>query len=378
MKNIRDKKWYPSAVAICIGILFYFLLSNLSTIWQIICDVGYFLYPLIAGGILAYLTNPLMRWFENRPFGKIKSAKLKRILSLVIALLIIYLFIVFVVGMVIPQLVDSVMLLYNNKESYITAFSGWLGKVGAGSVWKYFENILSTSQNIIGSVIAYISENEDTIQKSITTVGGHLGAWGIGIVFSVYFLAEKDKIASFASNILKWMQKDDKKRMTLLVHAQKIDTILTKYLVFSIVDGLIIGFVNFIFMMILRMQYPGLVSVIVGITNLIPTFGPIIGAVIGGLILLLVNPMHALYFILFALILQTIDGCILKPKLFGGTFGISGLWILIAIIVGGRIFGILGILLAIPFVAIADYLIKNVYKPFREAKKTPEAEETQV
>ncbi len=374
--SIRDQKWYPNAVAICIGILFYFLLTNLSTIWSIIGSVGYFLYPLIAGGILAYLMNPLMRWFEKKPFGKMKSVKVKRILSLVIALLIVYLFIVFVVGMVIPQLVDSVMLLYNNKDSYISTLSGWLGKVGAGSVFKYFENVLSTSQNIIGSVISYISENEEAIQKSITTVGGHLGAWGIGIVFSVYFLAEKDKIAEFGANILKWIQKDDKKRMTFLVHLKKIDTILTKYLVFSIVDGLIIGFVNFIFMMILGMQYSGLVSVIVGITNLIPTFGPIIGTVIGGLILLLVNPMHALYFVIFTLVLQTVDGYILKPKLFGGTFGISGLWILIAIIVGGRIFGILGILLAIPFVAIADYLIKNVYLPFLNAKKTPPEEET--
>ena len=119
------------------------------------------------------------------------------------------------------------------------------------------------------------------------------------------------------------------------------------------------------------MPYNILISVVVGITNLAPTFGPIVGGLIGAFILLLVNPWQALWFILFTLVLQTIDGYILKPKLFGNSFGVSSIWILITIIVGGRMFGVWGILLAIPFAAIADYFYRDVIwkKLEKRAKK---------
>jgi predicted PurR-regulated permease PerM len=131
-------------------------------------------------------------------------------------------------------------------------------------------------------------------------------------------------------------------------------------MVFDISDGIIVGFANFFFFLIMDMPYNILISVVVGITNLAPTFGPIVGGLIGAFILLLVNPWQALWFILFTLVLQTIDGYILKPKLFGNSFGVSSIWILITIIVGGRMFGVWGILLAIPFAAIADYFYRDV------------------
>ena len=134
---------------------------------------------------------------------------------------------------------------------------------------------------------------------------------------------------------------------------------MSKYIVYSIIEAIIVGGVNAIFMCICGMQYIGLVSVAVGVTNLIPVFGPAIGAAVGGFVLLMVNPFHALIFLVFTAVLQTIDGYILKPKLFGETFGVSGLWILIAIVVGGRLAGMVGILLSIPAAAIIDLSIKT-------------------
>jgi predicted PurR-regulated permease PerM len=119
--------------------------------------------------------------------------------------------------------------------------------------------------------------------------------------------------------------------------------------------------VNAIFMAICGMKYAVLVSMIVGVTNLAPTFGPLVGAILGAFILLLVKPWYALAFLIFTVILQTFDGYILKPKLFGESFGVSGLWILIGIIVGGRMFGVVGILFAIPAVAILDFTYKNYF-----------------
>ena len=111
-------------------------------------------------------------------------------------------------------------------------------------------------------------------------------------------------------------------------------------------------------MVIFRMDYAVMISVVVGITNTAPTFGPIVGAVIGALILVLVNPLWAAWFLIFTIILQTVDGYIIKPKLFGDTLGISSLLILIAIVVGGRMFGVVGIILGIPVAAIFDYIFK--------------------
>ena len=122
-------------------------------------------------------------------------------------------------------------------------------------------------------------------------------------------------------------------------------------------------------MSVMGMQYVGMISVVIAVTNLIPTFGPIIGGLIGAFILLLINPLHALIFIIFTMVLQTLDGYVIKPKLFGNSLGVSGLLILIAIIVGGKMFGVVGILLAIPFAAIIDFVYKDYLLSALEKKK---------
>ncbi|MBQ2063735.1 MAG: AI-2E family transporter, partial [Firmicutes bacterium] len=129
---------------------------------------------------------------------------------------------------------------------------------------------------------------------------------------------------------------------------------------------------NFIFMTVLGMEYAGMISVIVALTNLIPTFGPIVGGVLGAFILLMVRPFHALLFLAFTVGLQFLDGYVIKPRLFGNTLGVSGLFILIGVVVGGNMFGILGILLAIPVVAIIDLIYSSYLMPWLEGRRQKE------
>ena len=194
------------------------------------------------------------------------------------------------------------------------------------------------------------------------SIGSHISAWLIGAIFAIYFLSEKDKLKTGAARLLKAILKQERYSKAL-PFLQKCDEILSRYIIFSLLDGTIVGIVNAVAMTIMGMPYVGLVSVIVGVTNLIPTFGPIIGAVIGAFILLLVNPTDVIGFLILTLVLQTVDGYIIKPKLFGDTFGVSGLWILAAVVVGGRVFGVIGILLAIPSMAILDYLYHEWFLP---------------
>ena len=150
--------------------------------------------------------------------------------------------------------------------------------------------------------------------------------------------------------------------------------ILIRYVGGDLLDGFVIALINFLFMVIMGMPYPLLISFVVGMTNLCPTFGPIVGGLIGAFILVLVNPWYALWFLIFTLVLQTLDGYIIKPKLFGDTFGVPSVWILVMIIVGGRIFGFWGIMLAIPFTAMFAYIFETFIKNLID-KRNEEASE---
>lgn len=368
-KKLKRKPWYPMAMAICIGILFYFLITNIGTIWSIIGTIAYYLYPVIAGVIIAYLINPLMNLFENKVFFVFKRKGIRRAISLFLSIIIVLVLIALVFIILVPQLYDSIMTIYQNKDDYLEVIYSVLNKVGATSILTYIEGLFSGSESLFDKLIAYIGNNGDSIREGVMSLGGHVGAWGIGLIFSVYFLAAKDRIKEVSKNLLKSIQKNEELTNTTLKHLTRMDFIVSRYVAMSIVDSIILGVANAIFMFVIGMEYVGLVSVVIGVTNLIPTFGPIIGIVVGGIILVLSNPLHALYFVIFMTAAMLIDGYLIRPKLFGKTLGVSGIWILIAVIVGGRILGVIGILLSIPVVAIIDYLIKEVYIPSRRARE---------
>lgn len=369
-KKIKQQKWFPMAVALCIAILFFFLLIHLGDLWDALGAIFYFLYPVIAGVIIAYLLNPLMKLLENHAFRFIKKKGLKRTISLVFAMVIGIAAITAIIMLLVPQLYDSVMMLYANRESYISGLSEWLDSTGISKlIDKFGGGFTFTPESVMGYLMDFLASNVDNIKSTLSDVGGHLWAWILGLIFSIYFLASKESIAESCKNILRGMIKNEEKYNEALTHIKKIDNILIKYILFSLFDGVLIGTITAIFMLITGMDYIGLIAIIIGVTDLIPTFGPIIGTIIAALILLLVNPTHAIIFVIFYLVLQQIDGYVIRPKLYGNTFGVSGLWILVAIIVGGRMFGVLGILLGVPVIAILDYLFKQVIIPKVRARR---------
>ena len=369
-KKIKQQKWFPMAVALCIAILFFFLLIHLGDLWDALGSIFYFLYPVIAGVIIAYLRNPLMKVLENHAFRFIKKKGLKRTISLVLSMIIGIAAITAIIMLLVPQLYDSVMMLYANREEYLSGLTEWLDSTGLSKlIDKFGGGFTFTPEAVMGYLMDFLAGNVDNIKSALSNVGGHLWAWILGLIFSVYFLASKESIAESCKNILRGMIKNEEKYNEALTHIKKIDNILIKYILFSLFDGVLIGTITAIFMLITGMDYIGLIAIIIGVTDLIPTFGPIIGTIIAALILLLVNPTHAIIFVIFYLVLQQIDGYVIRPKLYGNTFGVSGLWILVAIIVGGRMFGVLGILLGVPVIAILDYLFKQVIIPKVRARR---------
>ena len=204
-----------------------------------------------------------------------------------------------------------------------------------------------------------LSENMGEIIGTSYSIGKGFVSGIIACILAVYFLLDAPHLMECVAKLLRVLT-TEKKYKNITDFVKRCNHILLRFIICDLIEGVIVGVVNFIFMSIVGMDYALLISVVVGVTNMAPTFGPIVGAVVGAFILVLVNPWYALWFLIFTVILQTIDGYIIKPKLFGDTLGVSSIWILITLVVGGRMFGVAGILLAIPFAAICDYIFRDI------------------
>ena len=377
MKHIKElihKRWFATALGGCITVAFYLIVSNIVDIWQGFTQIlGYF-STVIGGCALAYMMNPLAKLYQRSIFRRIRKETLKWTLSIILAVTTVILFLVLIMSILIPQLIDSVSMFISNLDSYAKSLQSLIrGYLPEDHESPSFQNFVLSSENIINTIVDYIMENSSKIINISTNAGKSVVNWVIAFILSIYLLGAKNKLKAGVKRLLKALlsPKHYKSASTFLSHCNGI---LNRYVIFDLIDGLIVGTINAIFMAILGMQYSGLVSVVVGVTNLVPTFGPLVGAIIGGFILLMVKPVHALFFVIFTIILQTIDGYVIKPKLFGGTLGVSGLWILIVIIAGGRIYGVVGILLAIPIAAILDYIYREMLLPALERKNSSATE----
>ena len=374
-KKLSQKPWYNGAVIACIGVAFYVLLTHFGSV---LSAVGGFLgnfRVIILGIVFAYVMNPLANFFSNKVLRKMKTGPRRWTLSVLLTVVTALLALLFLIGTLIPQLVTSVAAFSENIDGYADSAIRLL----EGSFLERFldaDRITTLSQNALNSIISFVRENAGRILSSAANSGKNVISAVISLILAVYLLVDKKRVLKGWWRLVRAIF-SQKTMMRIMDFSLRCDTILISFLVQSLLDSLIIGVANAIFMLICRMQYVGLVSVVVAVTNLIPNFGPVIGAVIGGFVLFLVKPLDALIFVIFCVVLQFVDGYILKPKLFSSSLGVSGLLILIASIVLGNMFGVLGMLLSIPAAAILSFIYNDYLLPRQEqrhAQSVPEQE----
>lgn len=370
MQNLLGKRWFANAVAGSITVVVYLILSNIGELWSGFTHVMGYFSTAMGGAVMAYLMNPLAKLYQRTFFHRIKNRSIQWALSIILAVLTVILFLVLILLILIPQLVESITNFVTNIDSYAASLQKLLDNFDPTASKSAFniQGLVDSSEKILNNVVSYISDNSTEIISIFTTAGKGMINWLIAFILSVYLLAGKERLLHGSERLMKALM-SEKKYNALASFLYHCDRVLNRYIVFTLIDAIIVGTVNAIFMSIMGMQYVGLVSIVVAITNLAPTFGPIVGGVIGGFIILMVNPSHALFFVIFTLILQLFDGYMLKPKLFGSSLGIPGLWILLVIIIGGRIFGIIGILLSIPFAAISDHFYNENLLPYLEKRR---------
>ena len=368
--KFKNRKWYNNAVAIVIGVVSYVALTNLGIINDFLRNVGGYFMPIFYGGVIAYLVNPLASALQKRVFKNLRNETLKWTLSVFAGMFLVLLFLSALLFMLVPQLFESIMLLVSNMDSYIVRLNGLIEGMNIGTldIGSHVEEMMGSPEDLLKTASQFLSTSLRRILSTSANIGRTIFNLLIALILSIYLLLAKDSIKTGSRRLMRSLM-SQKWYDIVLNFMARCNNILVRYIVFSLFDGVIVGGANAIFMAICGMQYVGLVSVVCGVTNLIPSFGPVIGAVIGGFILLLVNPWHALLFLGFTAVLQTLDGYVIKPKLFGDSLGVSGLLILISIVLFGNIFGVVGILLAIPLAAIIDFTYEEGILPLLEMRR---------
>ena len=352
-------------IVICCSIIFYFVASQIGSFSEKISILIGILYPFIIGFAIAYLLNFILKFYEHTILDNVQgSSKLKkghkRSISLILTYLtaagIFYLFVHFIV----PQLIDSIMGLVNDVPMYVD------------NATKLFDDVMKET-NLSPEYTALIQEQMnkyiniimDFAKEVIPVVGNTLkmiasSIWNIvlGIIISVYLLIDKEYFFAINRKITCALF-SDKMASRIFELTHRTNEIFGKFLSGKIIDSAIIGVLSFVVFSILKIPYTLLISVIIGVTNIIPFFGPFIGAIPSFIIILFVSPTKALIFLILIFIIQQIDGNIIGPKILVDSIGISAFWILFAILVAGEFMGLVGMIIGVPVFAIIYSVIKE-------------------
>ena len=369
------------AAILASGILCAFVLFKMPVIISVLKGITEILKPFLYGVVFAYLLAPLCNKIEEKLFQIFPKAKTKArrficfiaiVISLCVAIAVIWL----IIMMIIPQVWDSVMKIIQMVPQKLIVVNNWIEHMleNQPELQAYFEEFSSQAESNIDSLL-----NVDTIQKVQSIINSLsvqlFGVLGVvkniflGLLISAYLLGSRKLFGEQAGLILHGVF-SDKWAKIIEEEIRYTDKMFNGFLVGKIIDSAIIGLLCFAGTSIMGFEAPAFISVIIGITNIIPFFGPFIGAIPCGLLLLLENPMHCLYFIIFIFVLQQLDGNVIGPKILGNTTGVSSFWVLFAILLFGGMWGVVGMVIGVPlFAVIYDIIRKLVYRGLRNHKR---------
>ena len=348
--------------------LFVVLLFKLPDVKSFIANLFKVLSPFIWGILFAIITNNLARYIETHlpekwPF------KTRRFIGALVSVLVLVITMILVVYLLMPKLIASISSLSTLVTNFTSNSSDWIKRLQKNvhlsndvviKIYEYSNQAVTALWNAAKNFVPNI------LTSTITAISS-VGNFVIGFIVCLYILIDKQKIAINVKRmgLAFFNAKQYKKGRTIMYLA--LDK-FTKFFSGKVLDSLIIGILCFISMLFINKEYAALISVIVGITNIIPFFGPFIGAVPCALLLLIVEPLDCLIFVIMIIILQQVDGNIIGPAILGDSVGLSSLWIMFAILVGGAYFGFFGMLLGVPVVAVIYYVIKEYVDEILEEK----------
>lgn len=358
------------------GVLLYFFILNFGWFWH---KLGWFfglLAPFITGFIIAYLLNGPVCFYERqltRFFFRQKARpKFARMLAVTLSYATAILILVMIIYSIVPQLASSIKTLADNMPSYVTSFNALTDSImdKLQLEGNFFERFIGSWQEIftrLGTLLeTYLPQIVDFSKQFTSGVMNFF----FGFILSIYLLASKERFIAQIKKALFALLPT--KSVTAAIRlARYTNKTFGRYVTGQLLDSLVLGVLCFLCMSIFRMEYALLISFFVGVTNIIPFIGPVIGAVPGVFILLMVDPWKALWFVVLVIVLQQLDGNLLAPRIVGKSTGLPAFWVIFAIVLGGGFFGIWGIILGVPGFSVLYMLIKNILENRLKNKNLP-------
>ncbi len=383
-RNQKYFKWGLTAFLVIVAALvFWIIFSNLRGFYEMILDLIHILAPILYGCLFAYLMNPVMELMRRLMLKLLSKTKLSEknvhrismIVSISVAILVLVGLLIALVALIVPNLVSSLeeLLQKERLERYGNTITTWIDKTFKGtSIEKWFHDNLDSLLKMLSDTLkridiaAFIGSLTSSVYSVVMGVFDIL----IGVIAAVYVLIYKKQLCSQAKKITV-ATFNAKHANRLFEIARRTNKIFSGYVVGKIVDALFVGVVTYIAMLIMGMPYAPLIATLIGVTNIIPFFGPFLGGIPATLLLLIDSPSNALIFVIFIIVLQMIDGNIIENRILGERLGISDFWVLVAILLFGGIFGFGGMLLGVPIFAVIYTLISDAVSNRLKHKRYP-------
>ncbi len=363
-------------------ILFFFAIFRIGDILDWVEKLIKAAEPIIIGLGLAYLLmpvknfveKPLLKWLPKLGLKEEKCKSVARALSIAASIVFLIVIIALLIAILVPALTNSIVVLVDATPKYLTSFLAWINSLGVGEdsiaivLGEYISTVITSIQEwakyeLLPLIQQYIGEITSGVYSVLKTLLNFI----IGIIVMVYVMSIHETLKGQSKKII-YAVFPAKKANHIIDVFRKSNEVFGGFIIGKIIDSAIIGVICYIGCLVLRMPSALLVSVIIGVTNIIPFFGPFIGAIPSILIVLIQSPMHGLYLAIFILVLQQIDGNIIGPKILGDTTGLSSFWVLFAIMIAGSLFGIVGMIVGVPLFAVIYYLCQQAVK-YRMARK---------
>ncbi|MCD7954349.1 MAG: AI-2E family transporter [Lachnospiraceae bacterium] len=340
-------------------IAFYFLLQNGSSIMKTVHSIFGSLTSIWIGIGMAYVLDPIIvageRFLRKKNMKQIPA----RVLTIVAVLALIVLLVFLICSRLIPRLFDTINSLLSDLPGMQATFNSYLDRVNEWNpqVYEYIINVISFVTDWINTNL-YTTINTIT-QSFLSVINGIVNLF-VGLIVLVYAQMSKERFIGQAKKLLYAVCHHRGADTWILDIFRQANLIFSGFITGKIIDSAIVGVICFVCLSFLKIPYSLLISVVIGVTNIIPVFGPFIGAIPCGILLLFVNPWDCLVFVIFILILQQIDGNIIGPRILGNSTGVSAFWVIVAILVFSNLLGIIGMIVGVPIFATLYYIVKRI------------------
>lgn len=377
----RNPKYFSisvySLMTILIALILALVIFNIATVLSIAGRLLSVLAPFIGAGLLAFIVSPLVNFFDEYFFERllhIKKSGLRKALSVILVYIIVLGLLALAITILIPQVLGSLRELMGklsgmNVNSVTGTIKGWISGIFPSLDLSSFDVwVASQIASITEKLGTFLSDSIPSLLNAGFAVVKGVINFLLAIAISIYMVCDKRRIAR-ASTAITYSILSVKKAESFIKTSRECGQIFFGFIIGKTIDSLIIGLLTFIILTIGGLPYPVLVSVIVGVTNMIPFFGPFIGAVPGILLYLCIDPVYAFAFAIIILAIQQFDGWILGPLILGDSTGVSPLWVIFGITVGGAYFNMVGMFLGVPVTAVVVYLARRIVAKRLEKKK---------